>query len=124
LVRIGKEHHVAYAFAVHIPPGKTEAVRRLIADSLGPRKTDYDDLQRRSGVTGEAYWLQSDPEHGDTLIVVSDGEASDDRAFQALMADPQTDFDRWYRDQIEAILPIDMSVPTSVPNELLGRWEP
>lgn len=115
---------MAYAFAVRIPPGKTEAMRSLIAENLGPRKADYDDLQRRSGMTGEAYWLQPDPEHGDTLIVVSDCEASDDQAFQALMADPQTDFDRWFRDQVEAILPTDMSVPTSTPNELLGRWEP
>lgn len=64
-----------YAFAVPIQPGKTDALQRLIAESLGPRKIDYDDVQRRSGVTGEAYWLQSDPDHGDTLIVVSDGEA-------------------------------------------------
>lgn len=115
---------MAFAFAVRIPPGKTETVRRLIAVTLGPRKTDYDDLQRRSGITAESYWLQSDPEAGDTLVVVSDGDASDDRAFQSLMANPQTDFDRWYRDQVEAILDIDMSVPGGAPNELLGRWEP
>lgn len=115
---------MAYAFAVPIPPGQTEAVRRLIAESLGARKTDFDDLQRRSGVTGETYWLQTDPDGGDILIVVSDSEANDDRAFQAIMADPQTDFDRWYRDQIEAILSIDMTEPAGAPNEQLGRWEP
>ncbi len=41
-----------YAFAIPIPPGKTEAVRRLTAESLGARKSEYDDMQRRSGVGG------------------------------------------------------------------------
>ncbi len=110
-----------YAFAVPIPPGKTEAVRRLTEESLGARRGEYDDLQRRSGVSEESYWLQRDPERGDLLIVVSD---SDQTGFLEIMANPQTPFDRWYRDQVEAILSIDMSVPTSAPNELLGRWEP
>ena len=50
------------AFAAPIPPGKTEAVRAFIAETLGPRKAELDDLQRRSGVTEESYWLQVDPE--------------------------------------------------------------
>ena len=86
-----------YAVAVRIPPGKTEAVRQLFAESLGPRKAEYDDLQRRSGITEEEYWLQSDPEGG-LLIVTSN---RDQATFVEIMATPQTDFDRWFRDQMQ-----------------------
>jgi hypothetical protein len=58
---------MAYLFAAPIPPGKTDAVRRFIAETLGPRKAEYDDLQRRSGVTEEAYWLQVDPAADDAI---------------------------------------------------------
>ena len=66
---------MSYAFAAPIPPGKTAAVRAFIAETLGPRKAELDDLQRRSGVTEESYWLQVDPEGTDILIVVSDSDS-------------------------------------------------
>ena len=110
---------MAYAFAVPIPPGKSEAVRRLTEESLGARKSEYDDMQRRSGVTEESYWLQHDPEVGDLLIVVSTSDQTD---FLAIMTNPQTPFDRWYRDQIREILGFDPAQPAGERNELLGSW--
>ena len=109
---------MAYAFAAPIQPGQTEACRRLFAECLGPRRAEYADLQRRSGVTEEAYWLQRGPD-GDRLVVVSD---SDQGEFERIMADPQTDFDRWLRDQIGAIFGFDPAAPTQPRNELLGEW--
>jgi hypothetical protein len=91
------------AFAVPIRPGQAEACRRWIAECAGPRRAAYEDMQRRTGVTEEAYWLQTGPE-GDILIVTSH---SDQRAFNALMLAPETDFDRWFRAQIETILGFD-----------------
>ena len=111
---------MAYAFAVPIPSGKTEAVRRLTDACLGPRKAEYDDLQRRSGVTGESYWLQHDPEHGDTLIVVSNSDQLD---FTEIMAHPKTAFDRWYREQIMEIFGADPGVPWGERNEMIGAWK-
>ncbi len=109
---------MSYAISVPIPAGKTDAVRRLFAESTGPRKAEYEDLQRRSGITEEAYWLQSDPT-GDTLIVVSN---RDQNAFMEIMANPQTPFDRWFRDEMQAIWGFDLSAPQSPPNELIGSW--
>ena len=68
---------MAYALAIPIPPGKTEAVRRLTEECLGARKSEYDDMQRRSGITEESYWLQQDPELGDLLIVISNSDQTD-----------------------------------------------
>src|SRR4028119_1662644 len=104
---------MAYAFAIPVPPGKTDALRRLTEASLGARKSEFDDMQRRSGITEESYWLQHDPELGDLLIVVS---SSDQRDFLALMATPQTPFDRWYRDQIRDIFGFDPTQPTGERN--------
>ncbi len=110
---------MAYAFAVPIPAGKSEAVRRFIEESLGPRRAEYDDLQRRSGVTEESYWLQHDPERGDILVVVS---SSDQAEFMEIMANPQTDFDRWFRNQLQEVFEFDVSEPPGPLNELLGSW--
>ena len=109
---------MSYAFAAPIPPGKTDAVRALIAETLGPRKAELDDLQRRSGIAEESYWLQQDPE-GDIMVVVTDNNQAE---FWAIMANPQTDFDRWYREQIETIWEFDASAPRPPDNELLGTW--
>jgi hypothetical protein len=111
---------MAYAFAAPIPSGKTDAVRRLTNECLGPRKAEYDNLQRRSGVTEESYWLQHDPEQGDVLIVVS---SSDQLDFTEIMANPQTEFDRWYREQIKDIFGADPAEPWGERNELLGTWK-
>ena len=90
---------MAHAASLPIPAGKTEAVRYLLSESLGPRRAEYEDLQRRSGITEETYWLQSSPE-GDVLIVVSNRDQS---GFMEIMANPQTPFDHWFRDQMEEI---------------------
>ncbi len=111
---------MAYAFSIPIPAGKTEAVRRFNDECFGPRKADHDDMMRRSGVTEESYWLQHDPEHGDTLVVVSDSDQTD---FNEIMANPKTDFDRWYRDQVTGILGFDPAEDFGARNELLGTWK-
>jgi hypothetical protein len=110
---------MAYAFAIPVPRGKIDALRRLTEECLGARKSEYDDMQRRSGVTEESYWLQHDPELGDLLIVVSNSDQTD---FLQIMAHPQTPFDRWYRDQIRDIFGFDPAQPAGERNELLGSW--
>ena len=110
---------MSYALAARIPPGKTKAVRRLFAECLGPRRAEYDDLQRRAGLTEESYWLQRDPDRGDQLLVFGRDDLA---AFNAIMADPQTAFDRWYRDQFMTILGEDPAAESANPNEWLGTW--
>jgi hypothetical protein len=43
----------------------------FIADILGPRTAEREDLLRRSGITEESYWLQLEPDAKDILIVVT-----------------------------------------------------
>jgi hypothetical protein len=107
---------VIYAFADPIPPGKTDDVRRFYAELCGARKADYDEIARRSRVMEELYWLQ--PESAGDLVVVA--SASDQQAFDAILADPQSDFERWLREQIEGIFGFDPSLRQGIRNELLG----
>jgi hypothetical protein len=81
------------------------------------RKCDYVDLARRSEVTEEDYWLQADPA-GDLLVVASD---SDQQKFLAIMANPETEFDRWLAEQLPTIFGFDPAAPGRAVNESLGR---
>ena len=111
---------MAYAFALPIPSDKTEAVRRFTAECLGPRLAEFDDMMRRSNLTEESYWVQRDPERGDQLVVFG---REDLAAFNAIMANPQTEFDQWYRDQFMTIMGFDPTADPGTPNELLGTWK-
>jgi hypothetical protein len=111
---------MAHAIALPIRPGKTDAVRRFTSECLGPRKAAFDDMMRRGGYTEEAYWLQQDAERGDVVIAVSSRDHTD---FDAIMANPQTDFDRWYRDQLREIFDMDPEAPPESRNEFLGTWQ-
>jgi hypothetical protein len=110
---------VAYAFALPIPAGNTEAIRRLTKECLGPRRAEFDDMMRRSGLTEESYWVQRDPERGDHLVVFG---REDLTAFNAIMVNPQTEFDSWYRDQFMTLMGFDPSADPGAPNEWLGTW--
>lgn len=105
-----------YAFAVRIPPGQTESVRRFFAEILGPRKANYEDVARRADVSEEHYWLQHQPA-GDLLVVASD---SDQVKFLEIMANPETDFDRWLWAEIARVFGPDDGAGPSVVNESLG----
>jgi hypothetical protein len=108
---------MAYAFAVPIPPGKTNEVRAFFGEILGPSRGDFEDTCRRSGVADEYYWLQTDPS-GDLLVVASD---SDPRKFLAIMANPVTDFDRWMADRMRAVFGMSAEPTMAAVNEPLGQ---
>jgi hypothetical protein len=111
---------MGYAFSIPIQPGQTGACRALFAELAGPRRAEYEDMQRRTGVTEEAYWLQTTPD-GDTVVMTSN---SDQRDFAALMANPRTDFDRWFRERVTAIFGFDPAAIEQLgpPPELLLDW--
>ena len=111
---------MTYAFAMPILSGKTQAARDFIQEVLGPRKREYDDLQRRQGVTGERYFLQASPE-GDLIIVTGEGAFNPLSQVLDVAGNP---FDRWFIDQIQDFTGINMlELPEEMP-ELVGEWRP
>jgi hypothetical protein len=119
-VMTGKDDTMAYAFAMPILSGKSEAARGFIQEVLGPRKREYDDLQRRQGVTSESYYLQPSPE-GDLIIVTGEGAFNPLSQVLDVAGNP---FDRWFIDQIQDFTGISMlELPAELP-ELVGEWRP
>lgn len=106
-----------YAFADPVPLGKTDDARRFFAELLTTRKEDYQEIARRCGATEEWYWLQSGPD-ADLIVVASN---SDQQAFDAIMANPQTEFDRWLRGRIDEVFGFDAAARQGVRNEFLGN---
>jgi hypothetical protein len=77
-------------------------------------------VARRSEVTEEYYWLHHDPA-GDLLVVASD---SDQITSRQILANCEPAFDRWMRDQIEAIFGLDLGAALNPSNESLRGWCP
>jgi len=108
----------SYAFVVPILQGKTEAVRRLAAETSGPRRVEVEEFQRRVGITRQTVWIQQTSQ-GDMAVVYL--EADDPgRMFQEL-ASSDKPFDRWYLQQLKELHGIDPSQPPP-PNELIFDW--
>ena len=111
---------MAYAFAMPILPGKTEAAARFVREVLGPRKRDWDDLQRRQGVTRESYFLQRDPA-GNLLVVTGEGTFTPISQW----LDPEGIlFDRWFAEQVRDVTGVDVRALGDELTELLGEWRP
>jgi hypothetical protein len=110
----------SYAFAVPVLPGKSEAARRLAAESSGPRRSESEESQRRVGITKQEVWLQQTPQ-GDICVVY--WEVDDPtRAFQEL-ASSDNPFDRWYLQQLKEIHGLDLTQQPPPPNELIFEWQ-
>ena len=111
---------MAYAFAMPVLPGKADAARAFVGEVLGPRKRDWDDLQRRQGVTEERYFLQPAPE-GDLLIVAGEGTFTPVSRWH----DPEgIPFDRWFADRVREATGVDVRELGDELPELLGEWRP
>jgi hypothetical protein len=111
---------VAYAFAMPILPGKADAARAFVREVLGPRQRDWDDLQRRQGVTAERYFLQASPE-GDLLIVTGEGTFTPVSQWHDPAGIP---FDRWFAEQVKDVTGVDVRELGDELPELLGEWRP
>jgi hypothetical protein len=97
------------AMAVPIYPDKVDTWRSWCAELTGPRKAEFDDMNRRHGLTTHAAWHQANPDGSDVAVIVIEGPGSD--GFLAALAHSQDPFDVWFRSVIEDIHPMDFSAP-------------
>lgn len=106
------------AVAFPVLPGQAEAGRRFAQEALS-RRQELAESFRRIGVSREEWYLQSTPQ-GELVIVVL--EAADPRrAFQdwAASSDP---FDRWFKQQAQAVSGIDFNQPLADLPERIFAW--
>ncbi len=87
----------ATTFFVPILSGKTEEFKQIVAEVTGPRKGEYEDMLRRSGMTRFFYTLQSTP-MGDFVALYV--EADDPNAVTSRIINSDHPFDRWFKETV------------------------
>ena len=102
-----------------ILPGKEGAARAWLTEAAGPRKGEFDAMQRRSEITRETVTIQSTP-IGSFMLVWFEGNV--EKAF-AVVATGEDAFTAWHRAQLEAVTGLDLSKPEDgAPPETVIDW--
>jgi hypothetical protein len=96
------------ALASQVLPGKTDALRQLIADLTGPRKAEFQDAHRRFGAVKQNVYLEHTPQ-GDLTVYYE--ESADPVANLQKFGQSQDPFDVWWKERLLDVTGIDYSQP-------------
>ncbi|MDF3018592.1 MAG: hypothetical protein K0R44_3817 [Thermomicrobiales bacterium] len=108
-------------FTLPILPGKTEAARAFLQEMDGPRKQELAACGKSVGVTKEVWAIQQTPQ-GDMYVAYITGEDIA-HAFTQLAAS-ESEFDRWFKQQMQATTGADLNTPPPGPiSEILTEVE-
>lgn len=113
-----------FAFVLPILPGQEEVVRRMGESVSGPGelRQAYEESRKRLGISEEKVWVQRTP-IGQAMIVY--WETEDPQRMLREIADSQDEFDKRFKELIEAAAPaIDLSREQPLSSELLFAWQP
>jgi hypothetical protein len=103
-----------------ILPGKAEAWRRFMQEMSGARHGDYEASRRRLGIRAERVWI-SETRHG--ALGLWQMEAAAPAVILTALATADTPFDRWFRQQVQAILAIKLAqVNQTARADLIFAW--
>ncbi|MEX0755045.1 MAG: hypothetical protein WD206_01370 [Actinomycetota bacterium] len=97
------------AFAVPIKPGRADDWKAWAGEVTGARKSEFDEMNERLGLTTHAAWLQENPDGSQLTVVVLDGPGASE--FLGKLAGSDREFDSWFRSKVEEIHPMDFSAP-------------
>ena len=100
------------AFAAPILPGKLEAWKQFNNELNGLRRKEFEDQQKRVGITRQRVWLQHTPD-GDMALIIQEGEEPQ-KAMEVLGAS-ENEFDIWFKAQVKDIHGLDLSQPLPGP---------
>jgi hypothetical protein len=98
--------HVCVAFPVI--PGKSDAARHFMHQLDGERRTEYDQSERRIGITKEAWYIATLPS-GDHLIGYM--ESADFQSAFSQFAGSRHPFDIWFKQQFLGVTGFDFEHP-------------
>lgn len=108
-------------FALPILPGKSEAARAYLRELAGPRKQQLAECGQSVGIVKETWAIQQTPQ-GDLFVVYMAGD-NIAQAFTQLAAS-QTEFDRWFKQQVQETTGADLNTPPPGPiSEILADCE-
>lgn len=106
------------AIAIPIIPGKEDAWREFAAQLQGPRVEEFQEFNKRMGLTSHRAWIQETPD-GLMVIAVHDGPGAED--FMPKLAQSDHAFDAWFRSCIEDCHGMNLSepMPGGVPQQFI-----
>jgi hypothetical protein len=91
--------------------GKEGAARAFAAETIGPRKADFESLQARSNIVRETWAMQETP-MGSFMVVWFEGDV--EKAFGDLASD-NSEFVTWFRGEVKDITGVDLGAPPDGP---------
>lgn len=101
--------------AVPLASEKLAAWERWSAELAGPRRSEFEDMNSRHGLTTHQAYLQPAPGGDYLVLVVHDGPGSDE--FMASVAASDHEFDRWFLEQVADLHDMDPSGSPPPPAE-------
>jgi len=105
-------------FMLPILPGKTAAARAFLQELEGSRKQEWVECGQSMDVNKEMWAIQQTPQ-GDFFVAYLAGEDIG-QAFQQFAAS-ESEFDRWFKQQVQETTGADLSTPPPGPiSEILA----
>ena len=106
------------AIAAPIMQGKVETWKKWATELKGTRKQEFQDFNKRMGLTSHRAWLQANPDGSHLVIILHEGPGAGE--FMAKLATSDHAFDQWFRENVSDAHGIDFSQPPpGSPAELL-----
>ena len=106
--------------AYPVLPGKLEDARAFAKETMGARRSEFDELQKRSGTTRETWTIQEGPD-GSALVLVWFECDDPEKTFVELAQDP-SEFANWFRAKVKDITGVDLTEPAEGAPDLVVDW--
>lgn len=106
--------------AFPVLPGQADAARAFAKETMGARRSGYDESQQRGGITRETWSLQETPDGA--FVVVWFESPDPEKSFMELAQD-ESDFAVWFRGRVKEISGVDLAQPPEgPPPDVILEW--
>ncbi len=106
--------------AFPILPGKVDAARSFANETLGERRSAFEEFQKRTDVARETWSIQELPDGGALILVWF--EAADPGKVFSELAQDSSGFAVWFRERVQEINGIDLTQPPEGGSEVVLDW--
>jgi len=106
--------------AFPVLPGKVETARAFAKETMGPRRSGYDESQNRGGITRETWSVQENPD-GSAFVLVWFESPDPEKSFAELAQD-SSDFAVWFRERVKELSGVDLTEPPEGGPEHILDW--
>lgn len=95
-----------------LPAAKVDAWKSFMTEMTGPKKAEFDDFNRRHGLTKHEAWLAETPA-GTFIVAIHEGPGSAELIPK--IAQSSNAFDKWFASKLTEIHGMDLTKPPPGP---------